>query len=209
MKQNNIFTLLMALCLIILVWIALSSCSTYNRGYRKITKGHLISPKASAYFCAVTYPPVSRVDSFVEYREGEIFYTVDSVMVDCDTVKVKGDTRVIKLPCPPCPHKTDTLYIRTNKTTVNTAELKTATSERDNYKAEATKFKNRANGYFWWAVIASGLIAIWLVIKIISWKARAVKATPPISYVLFSLCALLFVLSFLFGRLAIKEVDTL
>jgi hypothetical protein len=107
------------------------------------------------------FPPKKEIVTNTETRtvEGPTIYHFDTVTADCDTVYKVGGKRIVRIPCPPSTHKTDTVFTTTTVTTTKTDEKQVMLLQKQLAASESDtdKFKSRSRKQ-WWAIGIMGAI---------------------------------------------------
>lgn len=119
-----------------------ASCMTEKKASRRVAHLSVEYPTLLAQYCARTFPPVEKTTTTIEYRQGKNDTIWQAEYIDCDTII--GKDRVVKVPYPVIVPRRDTLIFRDSVFIENKAELSTLKIERDNYRAETEKLKERA-----------------------------------------------------------------
>jgi hypothetical protein len=135
----------MKLPLYITLLLLLAGCYTERMAKRRVARAQAEFPAVVAAGCAAWYPPLVTDSVRVELRTGETIYRYDTVTVDCDTVVKTGKSpsrpshsSIVKIPCPPCPTRVDTLVVERTRQVENTARVAALESEN----AKLTKWRD-------------------------------------------------------------------
>lgn len=149
-----------AILLVIYAVLLSSSCNTPKRASISIAKWQARHPSIVAEACGVYYPTVSKVEVQERIIKGKSDTINNVVKVDCDTVIMRGNSRVVSVPCPPSTQTTDTFIDHQYHTVVNRAELQALQGKLINAISDKEKFQNQAKtrGKWMW-----GLAAAWVV----------------------------------------------
>lgn len=110
--------------LLLFAIVSLSGCYTQKKAGNQMVKAHVEYPVLTSFYCNQWYPIRWYDSTRIEYIRGEVDYIHDTVTVDCDTVKVTVDgTKTVRVPCPPCPVRVDTIVTFREKQGESTAAL--------------------------------------------------------------------------------------
>lgn len=172
-----IITLIITLVLAFFAVIYLSGCSPEKRATRKAIKANTISPAKFAELSALWYPVKTFTKDSVIYKQGETTYKLDTINVDCDTVRTNSvQTKIVRVACPPCPVRVDTLYRSREETKESQSALFAAHNETKKAQDANTVLKEKnasqkkALSISMWAnAIFLLLIIIWVAKKVF-WK---------------------------------------
>ena len=135
---------------------------TEKKAAKRMTYLAVSHPKVAANFCAQQYPPVEKTTTTIEYRQGKNDTIWQSEYVDCDTVI--GENRIVKVPYPVHIKSRDTLVFRDSVFIENKAEISRLKIERDNYHADAEKYKQRAKNLLLGGIlVGAGIVFVMLV----------------------------------------------
>lgn len=154
-------------CMIALTFLAMfTGCLTERKAQKRIVRIHVEQPQVLASACATIYPPLEFTKDSIIFIPGETSWRYDTVEVDCDSVvpdlrNSKGISRLIRVPCPPCPIRVDTFYRNTQTQAVNKAretelELQVADIKDKNFII--------AKGTVWFLCAAFALVFIFIYI---------------------------------------------
>lgn len=140
-----------------LILVLFASCKTQEWAIKSQAIIHHKYPLLEAQNCANLFPTTYDTPASIVIRHTDTSYLPgETVFVECpDTAKEPGViTKTIKVPCNCPPNKiiTNTDTVRQPVLVTNTAAIKAANIERDQYKGNATN--NRT-----WAIVAS-IIAV-------------------------------------------------
>lgn len=146
--------------LILILFFA--SCMTEKKAGKRVAHLSVEYPSLLATFCAQQYPPIERTSTTIEYRQGKKDTIWQSEYVDCDTVI--GENRIVKIPYPVYLPSRDTLIFRDSVFIENKAEISRLKIERDNYNAEAEKYRQRAKNLLLGGIlVGAGIVFVMLV----------------------------------------------
>lgn len=166
MKQTILF---------ILCALTLSACYTERKATKQVGKAAAVYPGVLSRICALTFPVKSSSTTLKEYVQGETVYDTDTVWRDCPSRD--GDTVVIRVPCPPQKTRVDTFRMVQIDSIESTAALYAARDSMAklqnalaSQKVATAKAQTKSQINFWWAVIATGIIAAAVVIRCVNPK---------------------------------------
>lgn len=113
--------------LLLFAIVSLSGCYTQKKAGNQMVKAHVEYPVLTSFYCNQWYPIRWYDSTRIEYIRGEVDYIHDTVTVDCDSAlkeaKSTGNVGKIKVPCPPCPVRVDTIVTYREKQGESTAAL--------------------------------------------------------------------------------------
>jgi len=171
MSKNLLNTVCGLVCIILLIIaVLLSPSCTTKKGFIKYGNKH---PDIAAEFCAEEYPAKDsiiqgRIDTLVQVKTRTD--TVTTTIVN----EVTGETRTIRVPCPPCQQttrtlvKTDTIIrIDKAKEAVLINRLNEKNTQLIKVEIERDGLKKDNNGLKWFSGIslAAAIFLLFLVLK--------------------------------------------
>ena len=133
---------------------------------KKLAKIDLQQPQVQAKFCASKYPPVIYDSTRFYYIQGEDIVQFDTILVDCDTVKV---TKVIKTP----------IKVKVRVDTIRSVQVKTVENKaaiiglQDDLTKMEQKYKKAEEGKGLaqiWAFLGWAIIIAYVLGSLIKWK---------------------------------------
>lgn len=180
--RNTFFTVIAIITIAAGLIGFFSSCKTEKWAVKKHAVIAHKYPAIPAKYCADHYDNTEYQKDSIVFIEGETVYSQDTITVNCDSVfkhvnfDMFGESpkkHVVRVPCPPCPNRVDTIYrsreeIKQNAARVEELTLKIAAKdaviiEKDK---EIKDTKDTSQFRLWWAIIATAVIALYLIIKL-------------------------------------------
>lgn len=130
--------------------LCLSGCYTQRRAERQVYKAHLRYRQVTAQYCNAVFDPVVHVvDSYI-YRPGAAIFHTDTVAINCDSVVAMAPLQpIVKLPCPPCASRTDTVYRMVRTQVENRARIALLEQERSGLQQELAKSRAKYKMLLW------------------------------------------------------------
>lgn len=160
----------MKLRTLLILMLALSSCSTSKRAQNRINWVRVHAPLEMAKYCAST----AIIDTII--KRGDTVTILDSVTVDCDTVvrvdTVKEGNRIevirthkITVPCPPVQYTVDTFLVRSVDTNGRYYQEKTITLQNVEIIRLQEKIKTRNKAIAILSALLAVLVGLCLLIR--------------------------------------------
>ena len=188
MKQliNGLLLLIIALCFVLFLSIALSSCSTLKLDKKRIALVSIRNPLLLKEYCANNFKGKDSVYKEVKYLPGKIdTIKGKTIIVDCDSIiKSTSIGKKVTVKCPPSTIKIDTIFDH-QYYTIESPQL-IAKNELLNdsiviYRAELNKknliiFKLRKFKFIVFGII--GFLVLILALKyVLKWKS-SIRVLP-------------------------------
>lgn len=125
---------------------------------------------ALAEYCAQNFKPIVYDSTRIEYAPGIPIILINTKYINCDSIVsvAKTDTTVDSKRVPveeKTVLQTDTVKATSKKSETNIAELAVYKRNLDIATVEATKHKERAKMYLYWAIVATVATVILLILK--------------------------------------------
>lgn len=158
---SRVIYLAAAICIV----LALSGCYTRKIATNQVVKAQAKYPDVVAGLCGNFYDPVEWIRDSIVYKQGETIFSHDTVELDCDTVRVEGKSRVVKVPCPPCKDRVDTFYVNKTQVQVNRAKEQAQEAEIKTLQTKLTTTITHKSWFMWLFMIVLGYTLLRWVLK--------------------------------------------
>lgn len=113
--------------------------------------------------CSDFYPPTESITERIEYLPGEVLIIPgDTVNVDCDTV---GPGELVRIPCPPSSHRTDTVYRDRQTQLVDRGRIQELEFQASDYRERYMKAKVGRDTWRTIGLAGIGLAVLWILSK--------------------------------------------
>ena len=173
--KNITFRLVLIFTLALMLLGLFTGCNTLKVDRKRVSKVAFRHPGVLTEYCASKFVGKDSIHTEVKYLPGKVdTIPGDVIFIDCDSVKKDNKPHIVRVPCPPSTHTTDTIYSFETRTTTDpatVARIQMLTDSVGIYKAKLVvkteELKTVKSALRTWKFRAWGIFAIFLILIII------------------------------------------